>query len=142
MLVFRDIRQSMFGGKIRTLIIDDDTTDLCSFYRAILGSQVLKTFSRAETSSGMTSTTFYDYTQENRVVGPPLGSMEIKLVDDQQYTAEDLPNPRGKILVRGHNVCIGFWNDMDTWLDTVDPDGWFNTQMIGEILPNGTFILL
>ncbi|KAI7894121.1 uncharacterized protein EV154DRAFT_600251 [Mucor mucedo] len=145
MLVFRDIRQRMFGGNIRLLLIDDDQnmSDDASFYRAILGAQVLKTFSRAETTSGMTATSVYDYTSDKRLIGPPLPVMEIKLSDHEEYTAEDLPNPRGEIQVRGHNVFAGYWNDdKDTLLDVVHPDGWFITDMIGELLPNGSFLLL
>ncbi|KAG2198959.1 hypothetical protein INT47_013143 [Mucor saturninus] len=145
MLVFRDIRQRMFGGNIRLLLIDDDQnmSDDASFYRAILGAQVLKTFSRAETTSGMTATSVYDYTSDKRLIGPPLPVMEIKLSDHEEYTAEDLPNPRGEIQVRGHNVFAGYWNDdKDTLLDVVHPDGWFITDMIGELLPNGSFRLL
>jgi long-subunit acyl-CoA synthetase (AMP-forming) len=147
MLVFRDIRQRMFGGKIRLLFMDDDEvpkTDLSSFYRAILSAQVIKTFSHPETSSSMTATLIYDYAHDKRVVGPPLACMEIKLTDAEKegYTAEDLPNPRGEIKVRGHNVFVGYWNDMSTSMDKIDPDGWYSTGMIGEALPNGSLMLL
>lgn len=145
MLVFRDIRQRMFGGNIRLLLIDkdQDNSDDASFYRAILGSQVLKIFSRTETSSGITATSLYDYTLDHRLIGPPLPVMEIKLTDHEEYTADDLPNPRGEIQVRGHNVFAGYWNDdKNTLLDVLHPDGWFITNMIGELLPNGSFILL
>lgn len=144
MLLFRDIRQRMFGGNIRLMFIDDheNKTDFCSFYRAILGAQVIKTFSRPETSSGITATSVYDYTADKRMIGPPLPAMEIKLLDYKEFTAEDLPNPRGEIQVRGNNVFVGYWNDMDTLLDVIHPDGWFTTNMIGELSPNGSFIML
>jgi long-chain acyl-CoA synthetase len=147
MLVFRDIRQRLFGGKIRLLFMDDDQmpkTDLCSFYRAILGVQVIKTFSHPETSSSMTATLFYDYAHDKRVVGPPLACMEIKLTDvvEEGYTAEDTPNPRGEIKARGHNVFVGYWNDLETSMDRIDPDGWYSTGVIGEILPNGSIMVL
>ncbi|KAI9251096.1 hypothetical protein EDC94DRAFT_697752 [Helicostylum pulchrum] len=147
MLVFRDIRQKMFGGHVRMLYMDDDGTDnnkvnLGSFYRAVLGSQLIKTFSRTETSSGITATVVYDYMPEKKLVGPPLPAMEIKLVNYNEFTAEDLPNPRGEIHVRGNNVFVGYWNNIEASMDAIHPDGWFNTNMVGEVLPNGSFLLL
>lgn len=144
MLLFRDIRQRMFGGNIRLLLIDDqeNKSDYCSFYRAVLGAQVIKTLSRAETSSGITAISVYDYTADKQLIGPPLPVMEIKLSDYENYTAEDLPNPRGEIQVRGNNVFVGYWNNIEALLDVVHPDGWFTTNMLGELLPNGSFILL
>lgn len=147
MLVFREIRSSMFGGHIRTLFLDDDNSDinkvdLATFYRAVLGAQVVKTFTRPETSSGITATVVYDYTLDQRLVGPPMTAMEIKLVDHLEYTAEDSPNPRGEVKVRGGNVFAGYWNNMDAYLDVVDADGWFSTNIIGELRPNGCFVLL
>jgi long-chain acyl-CoA synthetase len=148
MFLFRQIRMSMFGGQIHTLFMDDDDSptnkvDLASFYRAVLGAQVIKTFSRPETTSGMTATMIYDYTADKRIVGPPLAAMEIKLSDHKEYTAEDNPNPRGEVKVRGNNVFAGYWDDTErTRMDLVDPDGWFSTGMIGELLPNGSFMLL
>lgn len=147
MLVFRDIRQRMFGGKIRLLFMDDDEvpkTDLGSFYRAILGAHMIKTFSHPETSSGMTATLIYDYAHDKRVVGAPLACMNIKLTDvtKEGYTTEDIPNPRGEIKVRGHNIFVGYWNDMATSMDRIDPDGWYSTGMIGEVLPNGSLMVL
>lgn len=148
MLIFRDIRMKMFGGQIRMLFMDDDNSDnnkvdLASFYRAVLGAQVPKTFSRPETSSGMTATLVFDYTADKRLIGPPLAAMTIKLSDYKEYTAEDKPNPRGELKVRGNNVFVGYWNDStNMFLDIVDPDGWFSTGIIGELLPNGSFMLL
>lgn len=147
MLVFREIRSSMFGGCIRVLFLDDDNSDenkvdLASFFRAVLGAQVIKTFTRPEASSGITATAIFDYTLDQRLVGPPLTSLEIKLVEYLEYTAEDVPNPRGEVKVRGGNIFVGYWNNADAYLDVVDADGWFSTNMIGELLPNGCFILL
>lgn len=147
MLVFRYIRQQLFGGHIRMLYMDNDDTpkvDLGSFYRSVLGAQVLKTLSRPETSSSMMTTVVFDYTSEKRVVGPPLASIHVKLVDKKEegYTAEDLPNPRGEIYVGGSTVFAGYWNNASATRDVIHPDEWYSTGLIGELLPNGSILLL
>ncbi|EPB91597.1 hypothetical protein HMPREF1544_01519 [Mucor circinelloides 1006PhL] len=147
MLVFRYIKQQLFGGNIRMLYMDNDDipkADLGSFYRSILGAQVLKTFSRPETSSSMMTTVVFDYALDKRSVGPPLASIHVKLVDKEKegYTAENLPNPRGEIYVGGSTVFAGYWNNSTATMDAIHPDGWYSTGMVGELLPNGSILLL
>ncbi|KAI8047730.1 uncharacterized protein B0P05DRAFT_601010 [Gilbertella persicaria] len=141
MLVFRDIRQRMFGGSIRVLLVEDDDapkTDICTFYRAVLGAQVIKTFSRPEMSSSMVATIVYDYTHDKRAIGAPLACSEIKLIDTKEYTVKDVPHPRGEIQVRGSHIFKGYWNHSAL----KDQNGWYSTGMLGELLPNGTLIML
>ncbi|KAL0088526.1 hypothetical protein J3Q64DRAFT_1726283 [Phycomyces blakesleeanus] len=146
MLVFRDIRQTLFGGNLRVVFIDNDdnTEPIAPFLRAVLGVQVLKTFNRAETGGTMTASMFYDYNADTAACGAPLPCNELKLTDltENGYTAEDKPNPRGEIWVRGNNVFSGYWNDPTSTSDVMDADGWFMTGMIGEVFPNGTVKLL
>lgn len=74
MLVFRDTRrQQLFGDNIRIIYMNKDGTskiDLGSFYRSILGAQLLKTFSRPETNSNIMTTVVFYYELDKRVSGP------------------------------------------------------------------------
>ncbi|KAI9025036.1 hypothetical protein CLU79DRAFT_700229 [Phycomyces nitens] len=146
MLVFRDIRQTLFGGNLRVVFIDNDdnTEPIAPFLRAVLGVQVLKTFNRTETSGTMTASMFYDYNADPAACGAPLPCNELKLTDltENGYTAEDKPNPRGEIWIRGNNVFSGYWNDPTSTSDVMDADGWFMTGIVGEVFPNGTVKLL
>ncbi|KAI8075438.1 uncharacterized protein B0P05DRAFT_547512 [Gilbertella persicaria] len=143
MLVFRDIRQTLFGGNLRLIYIDNDNNDdaeLATFLRIALSTQVLQTFNLTETSSSIAVSMFYDYNTDPQAKGAPLPSNEIKLIDVPEFSlsAEDKPNPRGEIWVRGNNVFSGYYNDETATSEVLDADGWFMTGYFGEFLPNGT----
>ncbi|CAO3644901.1 unnamed protein product [Mucor hiemalis] len=147
MLVFRDIRQTLFGGNLRLICIDNDDhddSDLATFFRVVLSVQVLQTFNLTETSASLTASMFYDYNANPSAKGAPLPCNEIKLIDvvERSLGADDKPNPRGEIWVRGNNVFKGYYNDASATADVLDADGWFMTGYLGEILPNGTLIVI
>lgn len=124
----------------------DDLSDptLATFLRVVLSTQVLETFNLTETSGTVTASMFYDYNAEPESKGAPFPCNEIKLVDvpERSLTAEDKPNPRGEIWVRGNNVFKGYYKDASATSDVLDADGWFMTGYLGEVLPNGTFKLI
>ncbi|KAG6854925.1 hypothetical protein C0991_009748 [Blastosporella zonata] len=68
-------------------------------------------------------------------VGPPQPINEVKLVDvpTMGYTAEDKPNPRGEVCVRGANCFKVYYKDEKNTQDTVDEEGWLHTGDVGEI---------
>lgn len=170
MLVFRDIRQTLFGGNLRLIYVDngkdktetslisilvtdekfpsctDNNTDpsLATFLRILLSVQVIQTFNLTETCASITAAMFYDYNAAPESKGAPLPCNEIKLVDvaERSLTAEDKPNPRGEIWVRGNNIFKGYYKDSAATSDALDADGWYMTGYLGEILPNGTLKII
>ncbi|RUS34133.1 hypothetical protein BC938DRAFT_482299 [Jimgerdemannia flammicorona] len=141
LLVFRDIRTKFFGGQVRVLVTSADLTNAktTEFFRIVLGSQVIQGYGLVEASAAVTATLFNDYSSTG-AVGAPLPCNEIKLIDlpELGYRAEDVPNPRGEILVRGHNVFKGYLGDEEATRKVIDADGWLRTGQVGEVLPNGT----
>jgi long-chain acyl-CoA synthetase len=79
-------------------------------------------------------------------VGPVQPSAEIKLKSepDMGYTIDDKPNPRGELLLSGHNVTqLGYYKMEEKTAEDLpkhDSDGqrWFHSGDIGEMMPNGT----
>jgi long-chain acyl-CoA synthetase len=66
--------------------------------------------------------------------GPVVPSIEVRLKDvpEMGYTANDLPNPRGELLIRGNVVLKGYFKDEKKTADAFDGD-WFRTGDISEI---------
>lgn len=66
--------------------------------------------------------------------GPVVPTSEARLRDvpDMGYTANDLPNPRGELLIRGYPVFKGYFKDPQKTADAFDGD-WFRTGDVCEI---------
>ncbi|KAG8879913.1 hypothetical protein FRB99_004840, partial [Tulasnella sp. 403] len=62
-----------------------------------------------------------------------------KLVDvpELNYHADDKPNPRGEICVKGPNVFSRYYKDEKTTAEAFDADGWFHTGDVGEFDQQG-----
>ncbi|HET9609059.1 MAG TPA: AMP-binding protein, partial [Acidimicrobiales bacterium] len=54
-------------------------------------------------------------------VGEPLPGVEVRIATD------------GEVLVRGPNVCAGYWDDPAGTAALVDEDGWLHTGDLGEL---------
>ncbi|KAJ1557988.1 long-chain fatty acid-CoA ligase, partial [Cladochytrium tenue] len=73
------------------------------------------------------------------IVGPPVPSMEIKLVDvpDTSYSSKNRPRPQGEIWVRGASVMKGYYRQPQLTSEVLTEDGWLMTGDIGEWQPDG-----
>lgn len=86
------------------------------------------------TETGPLSTqTLPDDPLELRVgsVGRPLSHTEIKIVDEKgQIVALDEP---GELCVRGYNVMLGYWGDLERTAEDLDQNHWIRTGDIATM---------
>ena len=75
--------------------------------------------------------------------GPLVPTVEARLKDvpDMGYTANDLPNPRGELLIRGYTVFKGYYKDESKTAEAFDGD-WFRTGDICEIDSAGRIYII
>ncbi|KAJ2832544.1 medium-chain fatty acid-CoA ligase faa2 [Coemansia erecta] len=143
LLYFRHYRSAL-GSRLRLMYVDARTTSTHSleWLRALHGARVVPVFGVAETAGVATAGLFFDYATALDVhhAGAPLACNELKLIDAPSagLTADDSPNPRGAICVRGPNVCVERWNEPSAELR----DGWLELPIYGEMLANAALSVL
>ena len=142
-LVFSKVRNLM-GGRVRLMVtgaapIPDDVKN---FLRCCFSCTVMEGYGQTECSAAATSTLFGDFSVGN--VGPPIPSVEIKLVDvpEMMYFSSDIPCPRGEICVRGPVVFKGYYKPDEDVSDPFTEDGWLKTGDIGMWNANGTLSII
>lgn len=72
-------------------------------------------------------------------IGTPIDGVEMKIVD-VATGADAAPGEKGEILVRGHNVMLGYWNRPHDTANAIR-DGWFHTGDIGSVDDQGYFFI-
>ncbi|KIW74832.1 hypothetical protein Z517_11602 [Fonsecaea pedrosoi CBS 271.37] len=70
-------------------------------------------------------------------VGFLLPGMEAKLVDEAGY--EVATGERGEILIKGPNVCLGYWRNPGATKDLFDDQGWLKTGDVAVTNCEGLF---
>ncbi|GMA89099.1 hypothetical protein GCM10025868_43490 [Angustibacter aerolatus] len=121
-LVYARIREAM-GGRIEYCVSGGAPLGerLGHFFHGA-GITVLEGYGLTETTAPATVNT--PDSLRIGTVGPPLPGVSIR-VDDT-----------GEVLVRGHNVMAGYWNNPEASAEVLD-DGWFRTGDLGELDADG-----
>ncbi|KAK7575580.1 hypothetical protein V9T40_011866 [Parthenolecanium corni] len=139
-LVFRKVQENM-GGRLRLMMVGSAPLagSVLMFMRCALGCVILEGYGQTECVAPITLTVNGDCSTEH--VGPPIACNAIKLADvaEMEYFASC---NQGEICVKGTNVFLGYFKEIDTTLQTVDENGWHHTGDIGTWLPNGTLKII
>ncbi|MCL2780385.1 MAG: long-chain fatty acid--CoA ligase [Actinomycetia bacterium] len=119
-LVFSTIRDR-FGGHLRFFISGSAALNqhVAEWFDA-LGMPILEGYGLSETSAA----SFVNRPWDNRLgtVGPPIPGIWVRIADD------------GEVLVRGTSVMQGYHNDPAGTAEVFEPDGWFHTGDLGELV--------
>ncbi|KAK7410594.1 hypothetical protein VNO78_01511 [Psophocarpus tetragonolobus] len=141
-LVFKKV-QAILGGRIRFILCGGAplSAETQRFINICLGAPIGQGYGLTETCAGGSFSDFDD-TSVGRV-GPPVPCSYIKLIDwpEGGYSTNDLPNPRGEIVIGGPNVTLGYFRNEEKTKESykVDERGmrWFYTGDIGRFHKDG-----
>eukprot|EP00658_Telonema_sp_P-2_P033823 TRINITY_DN2474_c0_g6_i1.p1 TRINITY_DN2474_c0_g6~~TRINITY_DN2474_c0_g6_i1.p1 ORF type:complete len:580 (-),score=175.75 TRINITY_DN2474_c0_g6_i1:442-2181(-) len=157
-LVFKKV-QAMTGGRMHIGISGGGpiSSEVQTFIRTVFGMPLIQGYALTETCCAGTVQLSTD--SRNGVVGAPVGSVELRLVDCPDCTDRN-GNPylsadthhfdgstcagRGEVHIRGNSVSLGYYAKGDQreallkkTAEEFDSDGWFHTGDIGLFTTDG-----
>lgn len=160
-IVFRKL-SNMLGGRMKAGVTGGGpiSADVHGFIRTAFAMPLLQGYALTETCCAGTAQLIED--TRFGVVGPPLGSVEIKVrscigADGQPEVLDRKGKPylesdmdhydepchgRGEVLIRGPSVASGYFNQPDTTAKVFDADGWFHSGDVGLITPDGAIMIV
>lgn len=126
-LVFKNWRRA-FGNNIRYIVSGGAPLNprLARIFWAA-GMKVIEGYGLTETSPVIATGTIEPDGVMFGTVGKVLPGVEIRI------------NEIGEILCRGPNVMLGYYNQPELTAAVLEPDGWFHTGDIGELV-NGKYL--
>lgn len=88
-----------------------------------------------ETSSVATVISGADAKRKPDSVGPPVPTVEVRIVDDDN---DPVPTGRaGEVCIRGPILMKGYWNKPEATAEAIDEEGWLHTGDIGFLDDEG-----
>lgn len=102
-------------------------------FKDLTGVEIQEGYGLSETAPTLSSNAAGSKNKPG-AVGPPIGGVELKIVDD-----EDNEVPRGEvgeIVARGPNIFLGYWNREEETAEAMR-GGWFHTGDMGRFDEDG-----
>jgi long-chain acyl-CoA synthetase len=101
-------------------------------------AKVLEGYGLSETSP-VASFNHPDMERKPGSIGTPIEGVEMKVVDEDGK--EMAQGEVGEIVIRGHNVMKGYWNNPDATREAI-VDGWFHTGDMAQVDEDGYFFIV
>jgi long-chain acyl-CoA synthetase len=143
LLVFNKVKAAL-GGRVRYFFTGSAPLSpaLQEFLQVCFNAPMFEGYGLTETSAITHVSTPADRNVGH--VGPPMPSCEMKLesVSDMNYTVNDVPCPRGEVLLRGPSIMKGYFGEPQITSEVLDLDGWLRTGDIGRFNRNGTLSII
>jgi long-chain acyl-CoA synthetase len=102
-------------------------------FKALTGVQIHEGYGLSETAPTLT-TNMAGPVNKPGAVGPAIGEVDIRLVDDNDKDVE--PGDVGEVIARGPNIFLGYWNRPDA-TEEAFRGGWFHTGDMGRFDDDG-----
>jgi malonyl-CoA/methylmalonyl-CoA synthetase len=138
LLELPDEQAKQIGEKMRLFVCGSAPlpANVLEDFRQKFGHTILERYGMSETLMNLSN----PYFGERRAgsVGFPLPGVSVKIVDSEMKRVKD--GETGELLVRGANVCAGYWNRPDA-NEEAFVDGWFRTGDLAEKSSDGYFTL-
>jgi long-chain acyl-CoA synthetase len=124
---------------------DTSSLQLCVSGGAAMPVEVLRAFERrfectilegyglSETSP-VASFSRRDLERKPGSIGLPVRGVEMRLVDVHDRV--------GEIVIRGHNVMKGYWNNPEATANAINADGWFHTGDLARVDDDGYYFIV
>ena len=124
---------------------DTSSLQLCVSGGAAMPVEVLRAFERrfectilegyglSETSP-VASFSRRDLERKPGSIGLPVRGVEMRLVDVHDGV--------GEIVIRGHNVMKGYWNNLEATAKAINADGWFHTGDMARVDDDGYYFIV
>jgi long-chain acyl-CoA synthetase len=111
-----------------------------AFEEKFPGVVILEGYGLSESAS---ATTFNISAEQRKVgsIGKPIWGVQTRVVDEAGRTLPPGPEHVGEIVIRGHNIMKGYWNNPEATAE-VFRDGWFHTGDLGYADEDGYFYIV
>jgi non-ribosomal peptide synthetase component E (peptide arylation enzyme) len=106
----------------------------------LMGAPIVQRYGSVD--SGLSSTHSPEESQEVRfrTVGRPVGSADVKLLDDNGDPVKD--GEAGEVVVRVKREFSGYFNDLKATLASWKGDGWYKMGDLGKWDPQGNLMIV
>jgi len=134
--------KKLHGGNVRLMISGAAPLPIHvqEFLLASMGCAVVQGYGMTENCANATLANLADYRAGH--VGPPMPTVEIKLVDVPEMNYTSAGNSSGEVCTKGLVNFAGYHKNQEETDKVLEADGWLHTGDIGRWNPDGTLSII